>query len=432
MDNMNGMTPVGLVEGEFRVTTSSIPNYQTKHLGLTQYTPNRVTSWLGNYNDDMRKIDNFSSSIGAYVEKVIEDGDAAHQELNRRINDTVSMIAVVERRVDRNFEEHEEIRTNIQQVETGAAQKIIESEKRLVEMIQQNNTSTSSTLAYVQQQVTDNDTKHTLAESQLNQRVHVVEDEVAAIKEHDTAFRSELDSVKSTVATHTSSIADLEEDVTAAQGDATTANNKANANATQIAGLKTSQAAQDATIGTLQTRVGELATVGEDVNELKASRVFYAEPSSSRIVIDNGSLENIQISLKTNPDGIIEFPNSIIVNFNGTGFTKTTLNINFNIANVNIPNYSIIFIPRIVVQTLANLDSSDTVTIKIKFNNREMMLIAGKGELAASERIEKTGLAILRMPNLKLLSATLTSDHQNKTKLIFAGYDWYNLNQSYI
>lgn len=287
MDNMNGMTPVGLVEGEFKVTASSIPNYQTKRLGLTQYTPNRVTSWLGNYNDDMRKIDNFSGSIGAYVEKVIEDGDVAHQELNRRINDTVSMIAVVERRVDENFTEHEEIRTNIQQVETGAAQKIIESEKRLVEMIQQNNTSTSSTLAYVQQQVTDNDAKHTLAENQLNQRVHVVEDEVAAIKENDTTFREELDSVKSTVATHTSSIADLEGDVAAAQGDATTAKNKANANATEIAGLKTSQAAQDGTIGTLLTRVDELASVGENVNALmNFPKILLSNTPDTLITID--------------------------------------------------------------------------------------------------------------------------------------------------
>lgn len=297
MDNMNGITPVGLVEGEFKVATSSIPNYQTKRLGLTQYTPNRVTSWLGNYNDDMRKIDNFSSSIGAYVEKVIEDGDAAHQELSGRIADTVSMIAAVERRVDENFTEHEEIRTNIQQVETGAAQKIVESEKRLVEMIQQNNTSTSSTLAYVQRQVTDNDAKHTRAETQLNQRVHVVEDEVAAIKENDTAFRSELNGVKSTVTTHTSSIAELEGDVAAAQGDATTANNRANANATSIAGLQSTQTAQDAAITALQTQVGELASVGEDINNLKNSpKIIFANNDSQMLRITNERVQSYTVA----------------------------------------------------------------------------------------------------------------------------------------
>lgn len=288
MDNMNGMTPVGLVEGEFKVATSSIPNYQTKRLGLTQYTPNRVTSWLGNYNDDMRKIDNFSSSIGAYVEKVIEDGDATHQELSGKITDTVSMIAAVERRVDENFTEHEEIRTNIQQVETGAAQKIVESEKRLVEMIQQNNTSTSSTLAYVQQQVTDNDAKHTLAESQLNQRVHVVEDEVVAIKENDTSFRSELDSVKSTAATHTTSIAELEGDVASAQGDATAAHNKADENELRIDSLRSSQARQDATITALRTRVDDLANVGESVDALKAlPKIIFANADSQMLRINS-------------------------------------------------------------------------------------------------------------------------------------------------
>lgn len=344
MDNMNGMTPVGLVEGEFKVATSSIPNYQTKYLGLTQYTPNRVTSWLGNYNDDMRKIDNFSSSIGAYVEKVIEDGDAAHQELSRRITDTVSMIAAVERRVDENFTEHEEIRTNIQQVETGAAQKIVESEKRLVEMIQQNSASTSSTLAYVQQQVTDNDAKHTLAESQLNQRVHVVEDEVAAIKENDTTFREELDSVKNTVAGHTSSIAELEGDVTAAQGDATTAKNKANANATQIAGLKTSQTAQDATISALETRVSELANVGTDVNKLKNFPTIKILDKLSQYdfhyIRTNNQSFNILVEDSHKQMNIHAFEVGNIAEV-----------VNFTIKyNTNFKNYDMLYIPTLLIQ----------------------------------------------------------------------------------
>lgn len=325
MDNMNGMTPVGLVEGEFKVATSSIPNYQTKRLGLTQYTPNRVTSWLGNYNDDMRKIDNFSSSIGAYVEKVIEDGDAAHQELSGRIADTVSMVAAVERRVDENFTEHEEIRTNIQQVETGAAQKIVESEKRLVEMIQQNNTSTSSTLAHVQQQVTDNDAKHTLAESQLNQRVHVVEDEVAAIKENDTAFRSELNDVKSAVTTHTSSIAELEGDVAAAQGDATTANIRANANATSIEGLWSNQAAQDASIAMLNTRVGELASVGENVNALMdMPKIIFASYDSNMLRISGNQIQSYRIN--SNTSIILEASPGTFDNSN----KQITINLNFD------------------------------------------------------------------------------------------------------
>lgn len=337
MDNMNGMTPVGLVEGEFKVTTSSIPNYQTKRLGLTQYTPNRVTSWLGNYNDDMRKIDNFSSSIGAYVEKVIEDGDAAHQELSRRITDTVSMIATVERRVDENFTEHEEIRTNIQQVETGAAQKIVESEKRLVEMIQQNNTTTSSTLAYVQQQVADNDAKHTLAESQLNQRVHVVEDEVAAIKENNTSFRGELDRVKSTVAGHTSSIAELERDVTAAQGDALTANNKANANATSIAGLQSGQTAQDASITALQTQVGELVNIGHVVNDLNGlPKIIFANYNSQMLRITSNPTQSYRVDATTSllleaSPGTFDNSNKVI-----------TINLNLNAGE---RENSIIFMP---------------------------------------------------------------------------------------
>ena len=361
MDNMNGMTPVGLVEGEFKVATSSIPNYQTKRLGLTQYTPNRVTSWLGNYNDDMRKIDNFSSSIGAYVEKVIEDGDATHQELSRKITDTVSMIAVVERRVDENFTEHEEIRTNIQQVETGAAQKIVESEKRLVEMIQQNNTSTSSTLAYVQQQVTDNDAKHTLAESQLNQRVHVVEDEVAAIKENDTAFRSELNDVKSTVTTHTSSIAELEGDVAAAQGDATTANNRANANETSIAGLRSTQTAQNAAITALQTRVGELASVGEDVDALKALpaiKILYnTRRYTYHYITDNNMSINIPIDDSTTT---MDCP---IFQIN-TEIATTLETAAFNIRiKTTIDKYDVVYIPIINIQ-INRGGPSTTATIK--------------------------------------------------------------------
>ena len=359
MDNMNGMTPVGLVESEFKVTTSSIPNYQTKRLGLTQYTPNRVTSWLGNYNDDMRKIDNFSGSIGAYVEKVIEDGDVAHQELNRRINDTVSMIAVVERRIDENFTEHEEIRTNIQQVETGAAQKIIESEKRLVEMIQQNNTSTSSTLAYVQQQVTDNDAKHTLAESQLNQRVHVVEDEVAAIKENDTAFREELDSVKSTVATHTSSIADLEGDVAAAQDDATTAKNKANANATVIAGLKTSQAAQDSTIEALSTQVGELATLGSDVNALKRlPKILLGADSQKSITINANQIQTYTANVQE----------SITLRAPAGTFNNSNKQITINLHMLAEPYNACILMPHLYIDLPTGAPSNGNISCGIVLN----------------------------------------------------------------
>lgn len=360
MDNMNGMTPVGLVEGEFKVATSSIPNYQTKRLGLTQYTPNRVTSWLGNYNDDMRKIDNFSSSIGAYVEKVIEDGDATHQELSRKITDTVSMIAAVERRVDENFTEHEEIRTNIQQVETGAAQKIVESEKRLVEMIQQNNTSTSSTLAYVQQQVTDNDAKHTLAESQLNQRVHVVEDEVAAIKENDTAFRSELNDVKSTVATHTSSIAELEGDVAAAQGDATTAKNKANANATSIEGLQSSQTAQDASIEMLNTRVGELASVGEDINNLK---------NSPKILLANNESQMLQITNHQNQTYAINAMNPLTIEAPAGTFDDSDRHIAINLNwRADKLNNSLILVPHLRVSLPTDSSGRGNIICTININ----------------------------------------------------------------
>ena len=344
MDNMNGMTPVGLVEGEFKVTTSSVPNYQTKRLGLTQYTPNRVTSWLGNYNDDMRKIDSFSSSIGAYVEKVIEDGDAAHQELSGRITDTVSMIATVERRVDENFTEHEEIRTNIQQVETGAAQKIVESEKRLVEMIQQNSASTSSTLAYVQQQVADNDAKHTLAESQLNQRVHVVEDEVAAIKENDTAFRSELDNVDSAVATHTRLIADLEGAVAVARGDATTAKIKADANETQIGNLKASQTTQDATINTLQARVGELAVVGNDVNNLKKLNTIKILNTLSAYDTHNIRSNNQAINIL-----IEDSREKMNVQIFDIGNIKETVNFTIKYTT-NFAKYDMLYIPYMLIQ----------------------------------------------------------------------------------
>lgn len=360
MDNMNGMTPVGLVEGEFKVATSSIPNYQTKRLGLTQYTPNRVTSWLGNYNDDMRKIDNFSSSIGAYVEKVIEDGDAAHQELSGRIADTVSMVAAVERRVDENFTEHEEIRTNIQQVETGAAQKIVESEKRLVEMIQQNNTSTSSTLAHVQQQVTDNDAKHTLAESQLNQRVHVVEDEVAAIKENDTAFRSELNDVKSAVTTHTSSIAELEGDVAAAQGDATTANIRANANATSIEGLWSNQAAQDASIAMLNTQVGELASVGENVNALmNMPKIIFASYDSNMLRISGNQNQSYRIN--SNTSIILEASPGTFDNSN----KRITINLTFDAGGLE---KCIILIPFLRVSLPTGSPSMGDIICSININ----------------------------------------------------------------
>lgn len=429
MDNMNGMTPVGLVENEFRVTTSSVPNYQTKTLGLTQYTPNRVTSWLGNYNDDMRKIDNFSSSIGAYVEKVIEESDATHQELSNRINDTSSVIAAVERRVDANFADHEVIRTEIQQAATGAAQKIVESEKRLVEMIAQSNANTSSTLAYVQQQVTENDVKHTLNEDLLNQRLHVVEDEVEAIKTTDAVFLQRLKTVETKTSSHEECIAELDADVAAARVDATEARNQAGRNKTAIAALETNNDRQDTTIATLQTRVGELANIGADVNNLKPSRIYIANTYGPLLEVNSVTeiVTNKGISYR---DGTIYLPTQLSVTFDPSGFKASSLTINFTTPSAISGKLStFIYTPYFNIVINNNLTSDMELKLVLNVNGYSTRIIAA--HVTVNINTSSRSKSTLNIPNLTALSGNVigTAAH---AAAILSGYDWCALTQHYV
>ena len=217
------MLPVGLEENQFfKVTTSSVPLYQTKNLGLTQYTPNRVTSYLGNYNEDMRRIDKFSVSIGAYVEKVIDEADEAHEILNQKIINNTSIIAFAEQRIDTLEETITELQTDIGNVRVEVDEKISESENKIIEEIGKIEAATSSVTAYLEQEIKDVDNKHTLANNALSQRIHVAEDEILSLKQQENIQTTQISDLQTRTTALETKTAGMQQDIDNNMGEITT------------------------------------------------------------------------------------------------------------------------------------------------------------------------------------------------------------------
>lgn len=267
------MEPLGLVKDEYvqnTITTSSIPLYQTKNLGLTQYTPNRYTSYLTNYNEDMRKIDRFSTSIGAYIEKTLDEADAEHQRLDERINNTNSVLAFTEKRVDNVEEALTELETDIAQVRVEIHDAVADSEERMTELISQNIAATSSTLAYLDKKINENDAKQTLAYSGLSQRMHVAEDELKTLKESSASYLEDITNLQTAATNLETRVTSLEELEQVNHEDIVNAQKKLMAHDTELASLANTETVQNQTIASLTEQVAALNTIGEDVNKLLA------------------------------------------------------------------------------------------------------------------------------------------------------------------
>lgn len=188
-------TPIGLVEGEYKVRTASTamyPTYETKNLGLNQFTVYSVPGWMSAYNDDMRKIDKYSTSIGAYIEKSLNEQDAEHELLHERINNTVSMIAYEAERIDANTISIAAFRVDQERQEVEFDRRITEAQTELEKQIADGVKGTTSYIAYVDKKLDKYQASTTTSYMWTNQRLHTVEDEIQTVKETETGLATRV------------------------------------------------------------------------------------------------------------------------------------------------------------------------------------------------------------------------------------------------
>lgn len=190
-------TPIGLVEGEYKVRTTSTamyPTYETKNLGLNQFTVYSVPGWMSGYNDDMRKIDKFSTSIGAYIEKNLNEQDAEHELLHERINNTVSLIAYEAKRIDANTSSIAAFPFDQARQDAEFERKITAAKTDLERQIADGVKGTTSYIAYVDKKLDKYQATTTTSYMWTNQRLHTVEDEIRTIKETETGLATKVTS----------------------------------------------------------------------------------------------------------------------------------------------------------------------------------------------------------------------------------------------
>lgn len=190
-------TPIGLVEGEYKVRTTSTamyPTYETKNLGLNQFTVYSVPGWMSGYNDDMRKIDKYSTSIGAYIEKNLNEQDAEHELLHERINNTVSLIAYEAKRIDANTSSIAAFPFDQARQDTEFERKITAAKTDLERQIADGIKGTTSYIAYVDKKLDKYQATTTTSYMWTNQRLHTVEDEIKTIKETETGLATKVTS----------------------------------------------------------------------------------------------------------------------------------------------------------------------------------------------------------------------------------------------
>lgn len=256
-------TPIGLVEGQYKVRTTSTamyPTYETKNLGLNQFTVYSVPGWMSGYNEDMRKIDRYSTSIGAYIEKNLNEQDTEHELLHERINNTVSLIAYEAKRIDANTSSIAAFRVDQERQEVEFDRRITEAQTKLEKQIADGVKGTTSYIAYVDKKLDKYQATTTTSYMWTNQRLHTVEDEIKIVKETETGLATRVAS-----------------------------------NETEINGLKL-------TTGTLDTKQNEIiAKVNEHTRKLgeQAGKISSLENTAS-IHDDRLTALNTQVQSNTN------------------------------------------------------------------------------------------------------------------------------------
>lgn len=251
-------TPIGLVEGEYKVRTNSTamyPTYETKNLGLNQFTVYSVPGWMSGYNEDMRKIDRYSTSIGAYIEKNLDEQDTEHELLHERINNTVSLIAYEAKRIDANTSSIAAFRVDQERQEVEFDRRITEAQTKLEKQITDGVKATTSYIANVDKKLDKYQATTTTSYMWTNQRLHTVEDEISTIKETETGLATKVTSNETEInklKLTTEGLNTKQSEIIDKVNEHTTRITEQNS---EISSLKVTEGIQDNRLGTLTAQV---------------------------------------------------------------------------------------------------------------------------------------------------------------------------------
>lgn len=282
MEERKGFTPLGIDEDYYKVsTTSTIPVYETPHLGLTQYTPNRITSWLNNYNEDMRKIDKNSSSIASGILKILDDSAAEHQRLQREIDNTNSVMAFNEKRIDNVEDAILDLQGDIADARLYTDQEITRSEAEMTKKLNDAMKATASSIAYVQHEVDRNNFVTSTSIARMEQRLHVAEDELVDIRKDMGAETADVAALKNDMSNVKTRLTDAEDDIADTMADVADLQTANTALGGRVASLEATEVVQNSTINSLNNQVASMQNIGDDVNALKQKSDLIAYLTST-------------------------------------------------------------------------------------------------------------------------------------------------------
>lgn len=296
-------TPIGLVEGEYKVRTTSTamyPTYETKNLGLNQFTVYSVPGWMSGYNEDMRKIDRYSTSIGAYIEKNLDEQDTEHELLHERINNTVSLIAYEAKRIDANTSSIAAFRVDQERQEVEFDRRITEAQTKLEKQIADGVKATTSYIAYVDKKLDKYQATTTTSYMWTNQRLHTVEDEIKTIKETETGLATKVSSneieINKLKLTTSALGAKQNEIIDKVNEHATTIREQS----IEISSLKVSEAIQDDRLAALNTQVQSNTN---NIARLGGKEVFVLKEhptNTAEVSVYNPGGNSYTVTLKMN------------------------------------------------------------------------------------------------------------------------------------
>lgn len=389
-------TPIGLVEGEYKVRTASTamyPTYETKNLGLNQFTVYSVPGWMSGYNEDMRKIDRYSTSIGAYIEKNLDEQDTEHELLHERINRTVSMIAYEAKRIDANTSSIAAFPFDQASQDAEFERRIAAAKNDLERQIADGVNGTTSYIAYVDKKLDRYQATTTTSYMWTNQRLHTVEDEIRTVKETETGLATrvssneiEIDRLKLT----TSALNDKQHEIIDKVNEHAT---KIREQGAEISSIKTTETMQDDRLTTLNRQV---------------------QRNASNIARLGGRTLEYFIQTHTNPNygpNIYNFKTDVnaashridmVVNIRDDDITNGMLDIyNCRVATASIP------------------EGEYDLNIRIKFNEAIASPVIGKnrvlfdGHLAFVLGYQNSGT----LPDIKISRVSVTVGYQRDNQL---------------
>lgn len=296
-------TPIGLVEGEYKVRTTSTamyPTYETKNLGLNQFTVYSVPGWMSGYNEDMRKIDRYSTSIGAYIEKNLDEQDAEHELLHERINNTVSLIAYEAKRIDANTSSIAAFPFDQARQDAEFERRITVAKTDLERQIADGVRGTTSYIASVDKKLDRYQATTTTSYMWTNQRLHTVEDEIRSVKETETGLATKVTSNETEInklKLTTSALDTKQNEIIGKVNEHTT---KIAEQGSEISSLKVTETIQDDRLTALNTQVqSNTANItrlgGKEVLVLREHPTNRAE-----VIVSNPGGNTYDVSLKVN------------------------------------------------------------------------------------------------------------------------------------